>query len=87
MHDFLEGFGMGAQTTCLREVASAQVTTQRITFRESGSAGGTDDCAVNERLYEAIPEAAKVLEWDAARDGWESDIRRRMPRCGGWAWM
>ncbi len=53
---------MGAQATGSREAASAQVTVQRITFREGGLAGGAADCAVNEKLYAAIPQAAKVLE-------------------------
>jgi SAM-dependent methyltransferase len=62
IHDFSEGFGMGAQTMGLSEVAPAQVTAQRITFRADGLVGGADDCTVNERLYAAIPSVTKVLE-------------------------
>ena len=57
---------MGAQATGSHEAASAQVTVQRITFRKSGLAGGAADCAVNEKLYAAIPKAAKVLELGCA---------------------
>jgi SAM-dependent methyltransferase len=64
MHDFSEGFGMGAEATALSEAATSRVTAQRITFCEDGTgdAGGGDDRPMNDRLYAAIPAAAKVLE-------------------------
>jgi SAM-dependent methyltransferase len=64
MHDFSEGFGMGAQATALPKAAASRVTAQKITFREGGMpvAGGGEDRPVNEKLYAAIPAAAKVLE-------------------------
>jgi SAM-dependent methyltransferase len=46
----------------LLEAAPAQVKAQRITFRAGGLTGSVDDCAVNQRLYAALPPAAKVLE-------------------------
>jgi SAM-dependent methyltransferase len=64
MHDFSEGFGMGAQATAMPEAATSRVTVQKIIFRETGmgDAGRGDDRPVNEKLYAAIPRAAKVLE-------------------------
>jgi SAM-dependent methyltransferase len=55
---------MGAQVTALPEAATPRVTAQKIIFREGGmpDAKRGDDQLVNERLYAAIPAAAKVLE-------------------------
>jgi SAM-dependent methyltransferase len=56
---------MEAQATALREAATTpRVTAQRIIFRENaaGTTGASEDGPGNEKLYAAIPEAAKVLE-------------------------
>jgi SAM-dependent methyltransferase len=64
MHDFSEGFGMGTQATVPPEAATSRVTAQKMTFREGGMPDlrGCEDRPVNEKLYAAIPAAAKVLE-------------------------
>jgi SAM-dependent methyltransferase len=63
MHDFSEGFGMEAQATALPEAVTSRVTAQKITFREGGTPdAGRGEDQVNEKLYAAIPAAAKVLE-------------------------